>query len=424
MMVLTVVLASACSTAVDGTPVADPRATRVGQPGGPVRISFMTSVGDGYEDLLTEYQSQHRGVTIELQKVQPDAYYAKLHTMLAAGQAPDVVVVGEEYRATLFDQPDLFADLAEVGPADVDPKQWPDWKYEGGLGKDGTWFGYGMDSGPLGMAYRTDLFAAAGLPTDPAQVGNLFRSWDSYLAAGDQYVRATGKPWFDSAAEVFTARQNQLDTGYYDRDDNLIIENNADIKASWDAVTGAVGRGQSARLAPFSAEWFNGFRAAAFATAPAPYWMLALIKTNAGPENAGKWAVADTFPGGGANWGGSYLAVPRQSHAAAQAAAFAAWLTAPEQQVRLFRTTGSFPSRVGALRSSELRGTTDPYFATKETGRRYADLAGKVTVAPYRAPRDSRVQTEAVWPALQAVEQGTPPDAGWQQAVDKARSVN
>jgi hypothetical protein len=29
-----------------------------------------------------------------------------------------------------------------------------------------------------------------------------------------------------------------------------------------------------------------------------------------------------------------------------------------------------------------------------------------------------------MWPALQAVEHGTPPDAGWQQAVDKAGQLN
>jgi hypothetical protein len=30
-----------------------------------------------------------------------------------------------------------------------------------------------------------------------------------------------------------------------------------------------------------------------------------LIKSDAGQANAGQWAVADTFPGGGANLGGS-----------------------------------------------------------------------------------------------------------------------
>lgn len=418
-----ILCASACTTAVGGTPVADPKATERARPSGPVTLTVMTSGDTGYEDLLTEYQREHEGVTVRLEKVEPGAYYQKLRTMLAAGSAPDVVVIGEEYRADLFDEPGQFADLAEVGPDDVDRERWLPWKYRGGLAKDGTLVGYGVDMAPLGMAYRTDLFAAAGLPTDPAQVGQLFTTWDSYFAAGEQYVGATGKPWFDSSAIVYTALQNQMETGYFDDAGQLAIETNADIKANWDAVTGAAGRGQSARFEPFSPELFSGLRGAAFATVVAPYWMLGVIKANSGPESAGKWAVADAFPGGSANWGGSYLSVPSQSANPEQAAELAAWLTAPEQVLRTFRTTNTLPCQVEALESDELRGVTDDFFATPGTGKIYADLAGQVKVAPYQAPRDSRVQNEAMWPALRAVEQGTPPDTGWQQAVAKAKEV-
>jgi cellobiose transport system substrate-binding protein len=413
---------SACSTAIGGTPVADPRAKRAAEPDEAVTLTVMVPGELGYEDLLADYQRDHPTISVQLQKLEPAAYQQKLRTMLAAGQAPDVVVLGDEVRAQYFGRPGLFADLAEVGP-EVDKDRWLDWKYEGGLAKDGTLVGYGADTGPFGMAYRTDLFAAAGLPTDPAQVGQLFRTWDSYFAAGDQYVQATGKPWFDSGVEVYTAMQNQLETGYFDEDDQLVIESNKDIRANWDAVTGAVGRGQSARLEPFTPGWFSAFPAASFATLPAPYWMLALIKSSTGTAGAGKWAVADLFPGGGANWGGSYLAVPKDSGHAEQAADLAAWLTAPEQQVRSFTATGAFPSQVDALAAREVHGVTDDYFATPGTGETYTELAREVSVVPYHAPLDSRVQAEAVNPALLAVERGTPPDAGWQQAVSKAGQV-
>lgn len=420
--ILTIVCASACTTAVGGTPVADPDAKRA-RTREPVTLTVMTPAQQGFGDLLTEYRNTHPDVTVQVQQVATEAYYQKLRTMLAAGEPPDVFVLADEYRAEYFNEPGLLADLGEVGPDDVDPKRWLDWKYEGGLDKDGALRGYGLDTAPYGMAYRTDLFAAAGLPTDPAQVGELFKTWDAYFAAGDQYVAATGKPWFDSSAGVFTAMQNQLATGYYDESGQLTIESDADIKAAWTTVTAAAGRGQSAKLELFGPDWFASFRAAAFATVPAPYWMLGLIKSNAGPETAGKWAVAGAFPEGGANWGGSYLAVAAQARDPERAAELAAWLTAPEQQVRTFKTTNTLPSQVDALESDELTATTDDYFATAETGRVYAGLAGKVTVAPYKAPRDSRVQTEAMWPALHAVELGTPPDAGWQQAVDRAKQI-
>jgi cellobiose transport system substrate-binding protein len=236
-------------------------------------------------------------------------------------------------------------------------------------------------------------------------------------------VQATGKPWFVSSAEVYTAMQNQVPLGYFTESGQLTIETNKRINDAWTTVTGAAGRGQSAKLEPFGPDWFSGFRAAAFATTPAPYWMLALIKNSSGPENAGKWAVADAFPDGGANWGGSYLSVPAQSTHPEEAAELALWLTAPEQQVRTFRTASTFPAQVDALSSPELTATTDDYFATKETGSLYAELAHEVQFAPYESPLDSRIQTEALWPTLHAVELGTPPAAGWQQAVARAKEI-
>ena len=45
-----------------------------------------------------------------------------------------------------------------------------------------------------------------------------------------------------------------------------------------------------------------------FATMLCPGWMLGVIKGNA--KDISTWNVADVFPGGGGNWGGSYLTVP------------------------------------------------------------------------------------------------------------------
>lgn len=413
---------SGCTTAVAGDPVADPRATRASDPNEAITLTVMAFAGSDYKDRVADFQRDHRNVTVVVQEVELAAYYDKLRTMLAAGQLPDVVVVGDELRAEFFDESDLFADLGEVGP-DVDEDRWLDWKYKGGFDKNDTLRGYGSDIGPYGMAYRTDLFAAAGLPTDPAQVGELFKSWGAYFSAGDQYVQATGKPWFSSSTDVFTPMQNQLKTTYFDEDGKLVIETNKEVRAVWDMVTFSAGRGQSAKLKPFSPEWNAGFASGAFATVPAPYWMLNLIESNAGPANAGKWAIADSFPGGSANWGGTYLAVPAQSKHPEQAAELAAWMTAPEQQLAVFQAKKAFPAQVDALESTELTGATNDYFATRDAARRYAELATEVPLAAYQEPRDNRVQNEAIWPALEAVEEGNSRDGGWQQAVSEAKKI-
>jgi cellobiose transport system substrate-binding protein len=393
--------------------------------GGQIELTIGTFTEFGYEELLEEYERLNPDIRITHHKTgQGGPYHQQLLTKLAANSGlEDVVAIEEAHIPDVLDKPHLFNNLADIGPSDVTPDRWLPWKSEAATAQDGTWIGYGTDIGPLAMCYRKDLFQAAGLPADPEAVKPLFESWESYFAAGDRYVDKTGKAWFDSTSQIFNAMQNQLDVGYLDEDNELVIESNEDIKANWDQVTAAGNRGQSAKLVAFSPEWNNGFKEGAFATKTCPSWMLGVVEEQAGPENKGKWAVTDAFPGGGGNWGGSFLAVPKQSQHPEEAAALAAWLTAPEQQLKAFKTTGNFPSQVEAMSSPELMGTTNEYFGGVNIGELFSAQANKVEKAQYKGPGDGKIQENATSPALQAVEQGKSPEDGWQQAVDAAKRI-
>jgi cellobiose transport system substrate-binding protein len=394
--------------------------------GGQIELTIGTFTEFGYEDLLTEYQQLHPNIKITHHKTgEGGPYHQNLITKLAAGSGlEDVVAVEEGHFSDIIDKSSKFNDLNEIGPKDVTADRWLNWKYDGGKDKDGRLIGYGTDIGPLALCYRKDLLAAAGLPSDPEGVKSLFATWDSYFAAGAQYVARTGgKAWFDASSQLYNSMINQLDVGYFDHNDNLTIENNPGIKAAWDRVTTAIGQGQSAKLVSFGNEWKTGFQQSAFATTVCPSWMLGVVKEDSGPDNAGKWAVTDAFPNGGGNWGGSYLTVPKQSQHPKEAAELAAWLTAPEQQLKAFQAKGNFPSQVQALTSPELLNQTDPYFGDAKIGQLYAEQARKVTHAQYKGPGDGQIQENVTSPALQAVEQGTPPDQAWQQVLDGAKRI-
>jgi cellobiose transport system substrate-binding protein len=393
-------------------------------PSGPVDLTIATFTEFGYEDLLKEYEQAHPNIKITHRKVgQGGPYHQDMLTKLSAGSGlADVQALEEGHVSTFIDKADKFNDLNEIGPKGLEDR-WLKWKYDGGKAKDGKLIGYGTDIGPLAMCVRTDLLKEAGLSTDPAALKATFATWDSYFAAGDQFVQKTGKAWFDSSSQIFNAMVNQLDTGYINKDDSLAIESNSEIKQAWNKVTGAAKRGQTAKLTAFSNEWNSGFKQGAFATKTCPSWMLGVVKKQAGTENAGKWAVIDSFPEGGGNWGGSYLTVPKQSKHPKEAAELAAWLTAPEQQLKAFKTTGNFPSQVKAMESPELLSSTDEYFGSVKVGELFATQAKKVTKAQYKGPKDGQIQENVTSPALAAVEQGSSPDDGWKQAVDGAKKL-
>ncbi|MCX2955390.1 ABC transporter substrate-binding protein [Lentzea sp. NEAU-D7] len=392
---------------------------------GKTELTIATFNEFGYEELFKEYEAAHPDVKITQRKTgQGQPHHQNLFTKLGAGSGlADIEGVEEGYLSQVMSKASQFNDLKEIGPK-VEDGRWLDWKTQAMTTKDGKLIGYGTDIGPLAMCYRKDLFQQAGLPSDPEGVKALFATWDSYFAAGDQFVaKVPGVAWFDSAAQVYNAMHNQLETGYYDKSDKLVVDTNADIKSNWTAVTGAVAKGQSARLGAFSNEWNTGFKLGKFATKTCPSWMLGVVETQAGPENKDKWAVTDAFPNGGGNWGGSYLSVPKQSKNAKKAAELAAWLTAPEQQIKAFKAKGTFPSQVKALEAPELLEQTNAYFGNVKAGALFATQAKKIKAAQYKGPADGQIQETVFSPALQSVEQGKNADEAWTTAVEGAKKA-
>ena len=143
----------------------------------------------------------------------------------------------------------------------------------------------------------------------------------------------------------------------------------------------------------------------------APAWMLGYIQGQAGKKGAGKWDVT-TAPGGTGNWGGSYLAVPKASKHVAEAVELAKWLTAPEQQVKLFVKQGSFPSSSKAAADPRVANATNQYFNNAPIGKIFGDSAKHLPVAVL-GPKDGVIK-DTFSAAIQRVEQqGMSPDASY-----------
>jgi cellobiose transport system substrate-binding protein len=373
--------------------------------------------------LYDEYMRLHPNIKITERHVeQGGPYHQALLQQLAAGSgAPDVAAVEEGSIGQAMKLADKFNDLKAIGP-NVDGR-WLDWKTARATTPAGQLIGYGTDIGPQAICYRKDLFEKAGLPSDPAQVAPMFATWDTYFDTGKQFIAKSDAAWFDSATQIFNAMYNQFPVGFSDKNNNLVIETNTDLHNAWNKVSQAVKDGLSAKLAAFSDEWNAGFQKGTFATEACPSWMLGVIKGAAGDANSGKWAVADAFPNGGGNWGGSYLTVPKQSKHPKEAAELAAWLTAPEQQIKAFKAAGTFPSQVEALTAPDLLNFKDAYFGGADVGKIFSERAKAIEEAQWKGPNDLAIQDNAASPALQAVEQGATADEGWTQFVDEANRI-
>ncbi|RPF21194.1 ABC transporter substrate-binding protein [Myceligenerans xiligouense] len=386
----------------------------------PITLTVATFNDFGYtEELLAQYTEEHPNVTVE-QTVAARSEDARtnLTTKLAAGGAglADVEAIEIDWMPELSQYPDLFEDLADP---EVEGR-WVDWKVEQGTA-NGKLIGYGTDIGPEAICYRQDLFEEAGLPSEPAEVAELLggedATWDDYFAAGEEFVKGSDAAWYDVGTSIYQGMVNQVEAAYENTDGTPIpLADNSQVQDLFETVTAQNEAGLSAGLEQWSDDWNAGFQKDAFATMLCPAWMTGPIESNSGGIDG--WNIADVFPGGGGNWGGSFLTVPASGENVEAAKELAKWLTAPEQQTTAFENAGTFPSQIEAQESDTVQSFTNEFMNGAPVGEIFTNRAANIEVNPYKGPNYFSIHT-TVQDAILRVEvaKSDEPDASWEKAL-------
>lgn len=376
----------------------------------------------GFGPLYEEYSELHPEIKFEERIAEFADHHTNLTTHLATGSgASDIEAVEVGYISQYTAQPDRFHNLLDLGAEDLED-QWLDWKWQQALSSDGeSLIGLGTDVGGMAMCYRRDLFEAAGLPVERDEVSALWAgSWEDYVDVGRRYSEATGGDYFfESSGNMFRAMVEQADQGVYDREGNLVVESNPAIGEAWSLTVEAIEAGMSNRLQAWTPEWNAGFSEGTFATIICPAWMTSYIETNA-PDAAGLWDIA-TVPGGAGNMGGSHLVLPAQGEHAEEAYAFIEWLTAPEQQLKVFESTGNFPSTPELYEDEALTGMSKTYFNDAPVGQIFT-AAAQAVEPQYQGPLQGDVLA-TIGQGLGRIEDGSQSaEEAWSQVVSDLES--
>lgn len=363
--------------------------------------------------LYDEYEKAHKGVKIVENRSDFGNHHQNLQARLTAGSgAADLEVIEVGQVSGFIGQSDKFVNFKD---RDVDTTQWTESTVQRASTPDGgALIGLPTDIGGLAMCYRTDLFGQAGLPTDREQVSALWSTWEEYVDVGSQFVgKVPGVKWFDAGGHVFTGILGNEKETYYNAKGDLIVEKNKAVRDAWDLTVKAIKAKQSAALPEFTPEWNTGFQQGQFATVTCPAWMMGYIQGNA-PDTKGKWDIAK-IPGGSGNWGGSYVTVPTQGKNIDAAVELAKWLTAPEQNIKLFKAIGNFPSQESTWSQPEIADYTSEFFSNAPAGKIFPASLEDAPVQVY-GPQ-SGVIGNTFAGALNSVEQGTDPDEAWDSAM-------
>lgn len=384
-------------------------------------VEFWSFTGINQKDSVDKYLKGNPDAKVKLTEVGSTTETATaLTAALAGGKVPDLVMIQNDDLPKFVENAANFVDLRTLGGDDIGDK-YLDWAVDAATSKDGAIIGIPTDVGGLGFSYRADLFEAAGLPTDPAEVSKMWSSWDDFIAMGKKYTAATGKPFVDNVeTSIFFSTVNQVTEKYYSPDGELVYDTNPQVKDAFEVAVETYEAGISAGIAAWSSGWDPGKANGSFAVTIAPSWLLAGIK-NAAPDTSGKWRYA-SIPGVGGNWGGSVIAIPARAKNPKAAWQYISTMLSPEGQTTHFTDTGTFPAAKSALESSEVRSYTDPFYGDSKIGEVVSDSVLKFK-AFYNGPDTSAIGS-ALLNTLVDMEVGNvkPADA-WQKALDNAKAA-
>ncbi|HYN34615.1 MAG TPA: sugar ABC transporter substrate-binding protein [Ilumatobacteraceae bacterium] len=372
---------------------------------GSITVWAMGTEGENLGVLADDFMTEFPDVNVEVTAVPWDAAHDKIVNAIAAGQVPDVSLVGTTWMGE-------FATLGGLDPTPdtIDSSNF----FEGAWDTtvvDGVSYGVPWYVETRLVYYRTDLAAQSGIEDPPGDWDQLSALAEGLQAAGAQYgislqpggvgAWQTFMPFFWQAGGEIVDDDNAFTLGgdpcvaaltYFDSffEEGLAQDSVSDVPVEGQFADGSVG---------------------AFISGP---WMIGVV-TDAGADPATFTVAhqpnnqsATSFVGGG------NLAVLDQSDNKPAAWAFVEYLTRPEVQVKWYDTVKDLPSVQAAWDNPTL--ADDPMLAT--FGEQLDDAK-----APPAIPRWEEVAS-AIDDQLEQVTQGsTSPEDGCAAMQQEAESI-
>ncbi|WP_433170168.1 extracellular solute-binding protein [Actinoallomurus sp. CA-150999] len=341
-------------------------------------------------------------------------------TMTSRAFLPSITgVKGEDIASFKGNYADQFVDLNTLGAGKV-TSQYVGWKLKQATTKDGKLLGLPIDIGPCALFYRHDVFAKAGLPTEPGEVYAAASTWDDYFALGVKLKKADPKAFMiDDGTSPFTYTVQQGTKRFID-ENNHFIGDQDHIRTAWDRSIKALQLGIVQPFAdPGSTDSNAAYNNGTVASSVGAAWHY-LDLVQAAPKTSGKWRVA-TMPGGPANFGGSFLAIPAQGGDHKLAFEVITWLLNPQNEAQTWVDNGNFPANTGSYTLPTMTAPV-PFFGGQKAIEIFAPAAQKIQ-AQYEAPADAAVSDPFQSELKNVWAKHKDPEKAWSDAVSTAKQV-
>jgi multiple sugar transport system substrate-binding protein len=377
----------------------------------------------GTQEAIAMFEKAHPNIDVNLQNAgQGPPHYQKLRTVLKAGKGlPDVVHMEFQFLPS-FRLTDSLLDLKPYLPANF-LSNYPEW-IQKQIHLDGGIYGIPWDTGPLGLIYRQDLLDEAGIETP-------IETWDDFADAAIKYHEAnpdsylvnmpggqTGQ-WlglfWQNGARPFSSDPENLKI-------NLTDPKIQEVTDYWDKLYEAGAISHDPDLVD---AWYQGISKGKYAgwisAAWGPLFLQDYTKSSKGKWRAQplpQWEAGQNASG---NWGGSTLAVLKDSKSPAAAAELARWILSEREPVAMFSFERFlFPPQNSMLNDEQWLNQENPFYGGQKVNQVYADIASTVDVNWEWSPIHEYVATQGDAIKAKSIDRGDGATAAlqpWQDAV-------
>lgn len=314
---------------------------------GDITVWAMGTEGENLDVLADAFMAEFPDISVDVTAVPWDAAHDRIVTAIAAGEVPDVSLIGTTWMGE-------FATLGglEPTPDDIDPSQY----FEGAWNTtvvDGVSYGVPWYVETRVLYYRTDLAEEGGFNQAPANWDEFTQLIQATVDGGAEYGISL-QPGGTGSWQTFMPFFWQAGAEIVDDENNFTIDSEACAAALtfYDSFFESGLSQDTVSDVPVEGQFADG-TVGAFISGP---WMIGIV-TDAGadPET---WAVAHqpVQEMGTSFVGGGNLAVFEQSDNKPAAWAFVEYLSRPEVQVTWYETVNDLPAVPAAWDDEALAG--------------------------------------------------------------------
>jgi multiple sugar transport system substrate-binding protein len=326
-----------------------------------------------FQTQVDMFSAAHPNIEVELVNAgQGGPQYANLRAGMQAGSGlPDVTHMEFQFINS-FRQTDAFLDIGEWANAHKGAFPAGSWNQ---VSEGDAVYAMPWDSGPMALLYRTDILEQHGIQP-PATWGEFAESAIK-LHEADANVFLTNAPFTQGGwvnALLWQAGWHPIKRNGAELTIAINDQIAKDFATYWQ---GLIDAGAIETQPDFTTEWYTGLDEGRYATWIAAGWGPVFL-SGVAANSSGKWRASD-LPQKDAssfvtsNWGGSTLAVMKNTKHPAEAAELAIWLTTNPEATTLYTTKQFlFPTLTSILESPEFAGQKNDFYGGQAVNEVFA----------------------------------------------------